>query len=98
LKVAGLLALVADTLLGGLLRTVAGEMANFTAVVALLALGAVARHMAETAARVASLAAATTTIAVTACVATAVTACVTTALGAVAGNVAILATLVAFLV
>jgi hypothetical protein len=39
--VAGLLALVASTLAAGLGRAVSGEMADFTAVVALLALGAV---------------------------------------------------------
>lgn len=38
---AGLLALVADALLGGLGRAVTGKVADLTAVVALLALGAV---------------------------------------------------------
>ena len=38
---AGLLALVASTLAAGLGGAVSGEMTNFTAVVALLALGAV---------------------------------------------------------
>jgi hypothetical protein len=41
LNVAGLLALVASTLAAGLRRAISGEMTNFTAVVALLALGAV---------------------------------------------------------
>ena len=41
LDVTGLLALVASSLGGGLGGAVAGEMSDFTAVVALLALGAV---------------------------------------------------------
>jgi len=41
LNVAGLLALVASTLAAGLGGAVSGEMTNLTAVVALLALGAV---------------------------------------------------------
>lgn len=48
LDVAGLLAAVAHTLSGGLLRAVAGKMANLAAVVALLSLGAVTAHVAET--------------------------------------------------
>lgn len=51
--VAGLLALVADTVL--LARAVAGQVADLAAVVALLALGAVAREMTVATARVAGL-------------------------------------------
>jgi hypothetical protein len=47
LDVAGLLALVASSLGGGLRRAVAGKMSDFTAVVALLALGAVAWELLE---------------------------------------------------
>ena len=53
LNVAGLLAAVADTLGGGLLGAVTGQVTNLTAVVALLTLGAVAAHVAEATARVA---------------------------------------------
>jgi len=74
-------------------------MANLAAVIALLALGAVPAHVAETTARVASGLASssitTTTVATTASAIAATT--VSTALRAVAGNVTPLATLVALL-
>jgi len=98
LDVAGLLALVADTVVADLSRAVAGKMTDLTAVVALLALGAVARHVAETAARVASLTAGSAVALALALVATLLLeATLLTTLRAVAGNVADLATLVAFL-
>jgi len=98
LDVAGLLALVADTVVADLSRAVAGKMTDLTAVVALLALGAVARHMAETAAGVAGLTAGSAVALALALVTTLLLeATLLTTLRAVAGNVADLATLVAFL-
>jgi hypothetical protein len=47
LDVSWLLAAVADTLVGSLRRAVPRQVADFTAVVALLALGAVAAHVPE---------------------------------------------------
>lgn len=101
LDVAGLLAAVADTLRGGLLGAVTGQVTDLTAVVALLALRAVTAHVTETTARVASgltgttiSTALATVSATTAEVAATVGA---TTLGAVAGNVTLLAALVALL-
>lgn len=88
LDVSRLLALVADLLTtSGLLGAVAGVVARLATVVALHAVDTLARHMAVATARVAGLASATTeatTIVVT-----------VGGLGAVAGNVANLTTLVA---
>ena len=99
LDVAGLLAAVADTLRGGLLGAVAGQVTDLTAVVALLTLGAVTAHVAKTTARVASGLASTTVAAAEAATATAVGAATVGAatLGAVAGNVTLLSALVALL-
>lgn len=102
-----LLALVACSSTGtGLRWAVTAQVANLTTVVALLALGAVARHVAETAAGVASLLATTllttvsatesTTVAALLAVATLLTT-ETTSLLAVAGDVADLSALVALL-
>ncbi|CAD0044582.1 unnamed protein product, partial [Aureobasidium pullulans] len=98
LDVAGLLALVADTVVADLGRAVARKVTDLTAwwlsgrqtVVALLALGAVARHVAETTARVAGLAAGS---AVALALVATLLLLEAAALGAVAGNVADLAAL-----
>lgn len=91
LDVAGLLALVADLLATGrLLGAVTGEVTVLAAVVALRAVGAVARHVTEPAARVAGLGGAVATAAV---VAAAAVAAAEAALGAVAGHVSGLAAL-----
>jgi len=63
LDVTGLLALIASSLGGSLGGAIAGEMSDFAAVVALLALGAVARHVSVTTARVASLSTTSSTVA-----------------------------------
>jgi hypothetical protein len=55
LDVSWLLALVAGTLAGGFGGAVSGEMAYFAAVIALLTLGAIARHVAVATAGVAGL-------------------------------------------
>ncbi|CAD0011957.1 unnamed protein product, partial [Aureobasidium pullulans] len=89
LDVAGLLALVADTVVADLGRAVARKIRRQT-VVALLALGAVARHVAETTARVAGLAAGS---AVALALVATLLLLEAAALGAVAGNVADLAAL-----
>jgi len=96
LDVARLLALVADTLAAGASRAVTRQVTDLTAVVALLALGAVTAHVAEAAARVAGLAA---TVAATKAAAAVATAEATTeaTLVAVASDVADLAALVALL-
>lgn len=89
LDVTRLLAVVANALALSLGRAVAGDVANLTTVVALLSVGAVAGHVAESAARVASL--------LTAAVTATETTTVATALGAVARNVSDTTALVAFL-
>jgi hypothetical protein len=94
LDVAGLLAVVTNPLTLGLCGAVARDMADFAAVVALLAVSAVAGHVAETAARVASLLAATEATATTT---SSETTSIATTLGAVSGNVTDAATLVALL-
>jgi len=104
LDVTGLLALIANTLLGWFRRAVTAEMANLTTVVAFLPLSAVARHVAVSTARVASLSLTSSTVS------TAVTTLLTlespttttvstggTSLGAVTSDVSDLAALVAFL-
>jgi len=98
LDVATLLALIADALSRRLLAVTA-QVANLAAVIALLSLSAVTRHVAVAAARVAGLRTATTTVAAAAAtVATLVSAIAGwTTFRAVAGNVANLATLVALL-
>lgn len=85
-----LLAFVANPLTLGLGRAVAGNVAKFTTVVALLALGAVTSHVTETTARVAGLLATTEATAESTSVATA-------ALGAAARNVSNTTALVALL-
>ncbi|KAL4986675.1 hypothetical protein BDW68DRAFT_162834 [Aspergillus falconensis] len=89
LDVAGLLALVANPLTLGFRGTVARDVACLSAVVALLALGAVTGHVAETAAGVAGLL--STTIAASEATSIAAT------LRAVPGDVTNASTLVAFL-
>lgn len=97
LDVAGLLALVADLLATArVLGAVTREMTGLAAVVALGAVDAVARHVADTAARVAGLVLLETATAIAAGLITTTTSSVAVAaLGAVAGNVADLAALVA---
>lgn len=91
LNVAALLALVADLLAtSGLLRTVPRIVARLATVVALHAVDALARHVAITTAGVAGLAS-TATVAAVAAVGVATE----SGLGAAAGNVALLAALVA---
>jgi hypothetical protein len=95
LDVSWLSALVASALGGGLGWAVSAQVAGLAAVVTLLSLGAVARHMADTTARVAGLLAlSTVTTAVTTTVAGVL---VATSLWAVAGDVADLGALVALL-
>jgi hypothetical protein len=88
-----------NTVVADLSRAVAGEMTDLTAVVALLALGAVTRHVAETTAGVAGLTARSAVTLTTLLLVTTLLleATLLTTLGAVAGNVADLTTLVAFL-
>lgn len=88
LDVTRLLAFVADTLACGFRGAVARDMANFATVVALLTLSAIASHMTEATARIASLLAAA---------AVAIATVIASALMAVTSNVADLAALVAFL-
>lgn len=101
LNVARLLALVASTLGRSLRRAVAGKVANFSAVVALLALGAVTRHVTVSTTGVASLSSVATAVAVAATVcatiSTTLLTCVASSLGAIAGNVTNLGALVALL-
>lgn len=101
LDVTRLLAAVAHTLVGGLGRAVARQVANLTTVVALLTLGAVTAHVSETTAGVAGRLPGTATVTtLTAAVATAAVASTSVAaatLAAVSGDVAGLAALVAFL-
>lgn len=102
LDVSGLSALVASALSRGLRWAVSAQVAGLATVVALLALGAVARHVANATARVAGLLASTETAAGTATVGTATVTSVLvttggTSLWAVAGNVSDLGALVALL-
>jgi len=92
LDVSGLSALVASALSGGLGWAVSAQVTGLATVVALLALGAVARHVADATARVAGLLASTVTAGtatVTTGTATVASVLVTTgtSLRAVAGNV-----------
>lgn len=95
LDVSWLSALVASALGGGLRWAVTAQVAGLAAVVALLSLGAVARHVADATARVAGLLALSTVA--TAVAATVAGILVTTSLWAVAGDVADLGALVALL-
>lgn len=104
LDVSGLSALVASALGRGLRWAVSAQVAGLATVVALLALSAVARHVADATARVAGLLASTVTATGTATVGTTGTATVAsvlvttgTSLRAVAGNVSDLGALVALL-
>jgi len=98
LDVAGLLALVADLLATArVLGAVTGEVTGLAAVVALGAVDTVAGHVTNAAARVAGLVLleTTTTTIAAGLVTTSTSAVAVTALGAVAGNVADFAALVA---
>lgn len=101
---AGLMALVASLLTRvGFLGAVAGEVAVLATVVALGAVDTVTRHVANTTARVAgflapaAITAAITTTTTTTIAAITTTAAIVAAFGAVAGDVADLTALVAFL-
>lgn len=85
----GLLALVADSLTLGLRRAVTGNMADLTTVVALLALSAIAGHVAESATRIAGL--------LPTAVSTTEPASVAATLGTAASNMSNLTALVTFL-
>jgi len=91
-----LLALVADAIAGGFGWAVAGDMAEFATVVALLTSGAITAEMAETSARVALLltATATTTRASETSSSTTIATTLTSS-GTVASNVSLSTTLVA---
>lgn len=94
LDVSGLSALVAGALGRGLRWAVTAQVAGLAAVVALLSLGAVARHVANATAGVAGLLASTVTATVAG---STVAGLVTASLWAVAGDVADLGALVALL-
>lgn len=102
LDVSWLLALIASALAGGLRWAVTAQVANLSAVVALLALRAVARHVAVTSAGVAGLstlvsAVSTSTSTTTVALVETSSGLVSTSLWAVTGDVADLRALVALL-
>lgn len=98
LDVSWLAALVAGALGRGLGWAVTGEVADLTAVVALLSVGAVAGHVSNTAARVAVLWASTVLLVAVGLLSVVVETTLGTGLWAVAGNVSDLGALVALLV